>query len=404
MGTLQLSPDSLLPCLHNSVNQTHSTLVASSNHPIPTSPLTSIINQSNQVHNFSNQTNLLSTKLSSQKNDSTNLAAIMLSHAEKGNIEEAQILWDVILNSSFIPSGHLVSSLMIAYAKSGNFDLISEILSQIKNRRFRWLPKIYSLAIKCFGIGGKLDYMEHTLNEMVSMGFQVNSITGNAYVVYYSKFGSLTEMEAAYKRLKNSQILLEEEGIRAISLAYMKQNKFYMLGEFLKEVGLGRRNVGNLIWNMLLLSYAAKFKMKSLQREFLAMVKAGFKPDITTFNIRALAFSKMNLFWDLHLSLDHMKHENIVPDIITYGCVVDAYMDKKMSRNLDFALEKMINLDEFPLIETDSLVIEVMGKGEFHSNSEAFMEFSKHGSWSYRKLIGLHVKKQYRSNQIFWNY
>ncbi|KAL2907109.1 hypothetical protein RDABS01_005819 [Bienertia sinuspersici] len=143
-------------------------------------------------------------------------------------------------------------------------------------------------------------------------------------------------MEAAYKRLKNSQILLEEEGIRAISLAYMKQNKFYMLGEFLKKL---------------------------FTKRVLAMVKAGFKPDITTFNIRALAFSKMNLFWDLHLSLDHMKHENIVPDIITYGCVVDAYMDKKMSRNLDFALEKIINLDEFPLIETDSLVIEVMGEG-----------------------------------------
>ncbi|KAL2907108.1 hypothetical protein RDABS01_005818 [Bienertia sinuspersici] len=164
MELLQLSPDSLLPCLHNSVNQTHSTLVASSNHPIPTSPLTSIINQSNQKNDLN-----LNSGVDS---NSTNLAAIMLSHAEKGNIEEAQILWDVILNSSFIPSGHLVSSLMIAYAKSGNFDLISEILSQIKNRRFRWLPKIYSLAIKCFGIGGKLDYMEHTLNEMVSMDFK----------------------------------------------------------------------------------------------------------------------------------------------------------------------------------------------------------------------------------------
>uniref|UniRef100_A0A7C8ZDG6 Pentatricopeptide repeat-containing protein n=2 Tax=Opuntia streptacantha TaxID=393608 RepID=A0A7C8ZDG6_OPUST len=246
--------------------------------------------------------------------------------------------------------------------------------------------------------------MESTLNEMVSMGFRIDSATANAYVVYYSKHGTLVQMEAAYGRLKRSRILIEEEGIRAMSFAYMKEKKFYKLGEFLRDVGLGRRNVGNLLWNLLLLSYAVNFKMKSLQREFLGMLEAGFRPDLTSFNIRALAFSRMNLFWDLHLSLEHMRHDNVVPDLVTYGCVVDAYLEKRMGRNLDFALKKMVNLDECPSVATDPFVFEVMGKGDFHLASEAFLEFNQRKRWTYRKLIEIYLKRQYRSNQILWNY
>ena len=395
MGVSDLSPNSLFPCLYKSVKLT------THNKPILIFSFRQI-NQFNKVEvpNFLKQRKLLecSQKIISVKN-SNNLESIMLFCAENGHIEEAELFWDEIQ-----PNVHLVSTLIIAYAKIGELDKISGILNQLKCRRFSWLPQVYSLAIKCFGVQGHLDLMEQTLNDMVSMGFPVDSITGNSYVVYYSMFGSLSEMEIAYGRFKKSRLLLEEEGIRAISMAYIRENKFYSLGEFLKDVGLGRKNVGNLLWNLLLLSYAAKFKMKSLQREFLGMLGAGFQPDITTFNIRALAFCKMKLFWDLHLSLDHMRHENVVPDIVTYGCVVDAYMDKRMGKNLDFALKKMVNLDEFPSIQTDPFVFEVMGKGDFHLSSEAFMEFSGSQKWSYRKLIQVYSKKRLRSNQIFWNY
>ncbi|GMG99124.1 hypothetical protein Nepgr_000964 [Nepenthes gracilis] len=333
------------------------------------------------------------------------LNSTMLQYANNGNFHQAQIIWNELINSSFMPSVQVVSCLITAYSKWGHFSEVTKILNQISSRKcsFSWLPQIYSLAISCFGMGGKLDLMEMTLTEMVSKGFPVDSATGNAYVIYYSMFGSLMDMEAAYGRLKRSQILIEEQGIKAVSFAYIKQRRFYKLGEFLRDVGLARRNVGNLLWNLLLLSYAANFKMKSLQREFLAMVESGFHPNVTTFNIRLLAFSKMNLFWDLHLSLEHLKNENIVPDLVTYGCVVDAYIDKRMGKNLDFALDKMCNLDDPPLVATEPLVFEVLGKGDFQSSSEAFMEFSNK-QWTYRKLIRTYLKKKQRSNQVFWNY
>ncbi|KAF2315337.1 hypothetical protein GH714_038867 [Hevea brasiliensis] len=294
------------------------------------------------------------------------LSAMMLCYANNGLFPQAQVLWEELLNSSFMPSIQTVAQIFDAYGKWGLFNEVMKILDQLSYSNFSSLHEAYSLAISCFGKGGQLQLMEKTLKEMILRGFPVDSATGNAFIRYSSIHGSLTEMEAAYIRLK-------------------------------------RKDVGNLIWNFLLLSYAANFKMKSLQREFLSMLEAGFSPDLTTFNIRALAFSRMALLWDLHLSIEHMKHEKVSPDLVTYGCVVDAYLDRRLGKNLDFALNKM-NLDVSPVLSTDPSVFEVLGKGDFHSSAEAFLESSLHRKWTYRELVSLYLRKQYRSNQIFWNY
>lgn len=336
--------------------------------------------------------------------DNRTLSAMMLCYADSGLLLQAQAIWEEMLYSSFVPSVQVISDLIDIYAKDGLFDEVIKILDQLSSlRTFDFLPQVYSLAISCFGKGGQLELMEDTLKKMVSKGFWVDSATGNAFVVYYSLHGSLAEMEAAYDRLKRSRLLIEREGIRAMSFAYIKERKFYGLSEFLRDVGLGRKNLGNLIWNLLLLSYSANFKMKTLQREFLKMLEAGFHPDLTTFNIRALAFSRMSLLWDLHLGLEHMKHEKVAPDLVTYGCIVDAYLDRRLVRNLEFALSKM-HVDNSPVLSTDPFVFEVFGKGDFHSSSEAFMEFKRQRKWTYRELIKIYLRKQHRSKHIFWNY
>ncbi|XP_022731486.1 pentatricopeptide repeat-containing protein At3g42630 isoform X2 [Durio zibethinus] len=330
--------------------------------------------------------------------------APLIQTLDNGLFPQALAIWEEMLyTTSFMPAIQVVSKFMDACGKMGHFHLVNKILDQVILHRFNLLPQVYPVAISCFGKHGRLDLMENTLKEMVSKGLPIDSATGNAFLRHCSILGSLTEMENAYARLKRSRHLIEEEGIRAMSLAYIKEGKFYKLGAFLNGVGLGRTNLGNLLWNLLLLSYAANFKMKTMQRLFLKMLDSGFLPDLTTFNIRALAFSRMSMFWDLHLSLEHMKHEGVVPDLVTYGCVVDAYLNRRLGRNLDFVLNNM-NADDSPLVLTDPLVFEALGKGDFQSTSEAFVEFKRQKKWTYRQLIAVYLKRQFRKNQVFWNY
>ncbi|KAL3642842.1 hypothetical protein CASFOL_013657 [Castilleja foliolosa] len=335
--------------------------------------------------------------------DYPTLSALLLHYARNNLLPKALGIWDEMLNSSFVPDPELVSELIFIYGSKRDFDMVMRILHQMQLKDSKMLPNIFNLAISHFGKLGQLDCMEITIKKMGSMGFSVDSATGNAYVVYYSKFGSLADMEYAYGRLKSSRILIEEEAIRAVSSAYIKENKFYALGRFVNDVGLGRRNVGNLLWNLLLLSYASNFKMKSLQREFVRMVESGFSPDLVTFNVRLLAFSRMSLMYDLHLSLEHMKHLGVGPDLMTYGCVVDAYLDRRLGRNLKFTLTKL-GWDDFVLIMTDPLVFEAMGKGDFHSSSEIVLEYANKRDWTYKMLSSIYLKKKFRSNQVFWNY
>ncbi|EOA40531.1 hypothetical protein CARUB_v10009261mg [Capsella rubella] len=331
------------------------------------------------------------------------LCALMLCFAENGFVLRARTIWDEILNSSFVLDLVVISKLMSAYEKIGCFDEIFVITKDVSVRHSKLLRVVCSLAISCFGKNGQLQLMEGVIEEVDSKGMSLDSGTSNAIVRYYSVFGTLKKIEQAYGRLWKFGIVIEEEEIRAVLLAYLKERKFYRLREFLSDVGLGRRNLGNLLWNSVLLSYAADFKMKSLQREFVGMLDAGFSPDLTTFNIRALAFSRMALFWDLHLTLEHMRHLNIVPDLVTFGCVVDAYMDRRLARNLEFFYNQM-NFDDSPIVLTDPLAYEVLGKGDFHLSSEAVLEFSPRKNWTYRKLLGVYFKKKLRRDQIFWNY
>lgn len=335
--------------------------------------------------------------------EASTLSSMMLSYARNGLFAQAQGIWNEMLNSSLLPSFPVVLELIDIYVANGHIDIVIQILDQLHFKKCSLLPDLYKHVIWCLGSEGKLELMKTLLKKMTSMGFSVDSATGNAFVIYYSIFGSLSEMEDAYHHLKISQILIEEEAIRAVSFSYIREGKFYNLGKFVEDVGLRRRNVGNLLWNLLLLSYAAKFKMKSLQREFVRMVEGGFHPDLTTFNIRSLAFSQMSLFWDLHLSLEHMKHELVIPDLVTYGSIVDCYLEKGLGKNLDFALSRL-NVSDRVVLYTDPVVFEVMGKGGFHSSSEAFMEFNHREDWSYKDLINIYQKKIFRSNQMFWNY
>ncbi|XP_078157078.1 pentatricopeptide repeat-containing protein At3g42630-like isoform X3 [Carex rostrata] len=342
-----------------------------------------------------------------------NVSSLLLHYANNGLFAEAQSLCDEILYSSFFaPTSNsnidldLVSSLIQCYAQMNRFEDILPIIDDItlRNRTDNEISRsVYSLAVSCFGKAGLLKLMEETLYKMTSKGLKIDSFTGNTFVKYYSCHGSISDMEYVYQRLKKSQISVEKDTIRVMASKYIGERKYFKLGEFVKDVGLGRLNVGNLLWNLLLLSYAVNFKMKTLQREFLNMLDNGFKPDLNTFNVRALAFSKMCMFWDLHLSVNHMKSERVGPDLVMYGCFVDAYLERRLGRNLPFALEKM-GMGRVPVVRTDPLVFEAFGKGDFHTSSEILLESVKNKRWSYAELVRIYLKKRYRSNQIFWNY
>ncbi|RLM75026.1 pentatricopeptide repeat-containing protein [Panicum miliaceum] len=295
----------------------------------------------------------------------------MVARAEAGDFAEARSIWAQLLHSSAAPCLPAAAPrLLPAYARLGRFDEILLAVRELSARDPAAARALYPLAVSCLGAAGELARMEDAVLEMGRLGLRVDSATGDAFVRAYAAAGTVPQMEAAYRRHKRTGLLISRGAIRAVASAYISQQKYYKLGALVTDVGLGRRDAGNLLWNLYLLSFAANFKMKSLQRAFLEMVAAGFRPDHTTFNIRAAAFSKMCMFWDLHLSAEHMRRDGVAPDLVTHGCFVDAYLERRLARNLTFAFDRLDGNAE-AVVATDGIIFEAFGKGGFHASSEA---------------------------------
>ncbi|KAL6646183.1 hypothetical protein ACP70R_017791 [Stipagrostis hirtigluma subsp. patula] len=337
--------------------------------------------------------------------DADDAASLMVARAEAGDFAAARSMWAQLLHSSaFACLPAAAPRLLPAYARLGRSDEILLAVRELSARDPAAARALYPLAVSCLGAAGELDRMEAAVQEMGRLSLRVCSATGDAFVRAYAASGTIPQMEAAYRRLKRTGLLISPAAIRAVASAYISHQKYYKLGAFVSDVDLRRRDAGALLWNLYLLSFAANFKMKSLQRAFLEMVAAGFRPDLTTFNIRAAAFSKMCMFWDLHLSAEHMRRDGVAPDLVTHGCFVDAYLERRLARNLTFAFDRLDGGAE-PVIATDSIIFEAFGKGGFHASSEALLEATGgKRRWTYYKLLGVYLRKQHRRNQVFWNY
>ncbi|CAO2162736.1 unnamed protein product [Urochloa humidicola] len=338
--------------------------------------------------------------------DAHDAAALMVARAEAGDFAEARSIWAQLLHSSAAPClAAAAPRLLPAYARLGRPDEILLAARELSARDPAAARALYPLAVSCLGAAGDLARMEDAVLDMGRLGLHVGAATGDAFLRAYAAAGTVPQMEAAYRRHKSTGLLISRGAIRAIASAYIARQKYYRLGAFVSDAGLlRRRDAGNLLWNLYLLSFAANFKMKSLQRAFLEMVAAGFRPDLTTFNIRAAAFSKMCMFWDLHLTADHMRRDGVAPDLVTHGCFVDAYLERRLARNLTFAFDKLDGNAE-PVVATDGIVFEAFGKGSFQASSEALMEATTgKRRWTYYKLLGVYLRKQHRRNQVFWNY
>ena len=99
-----------------------------------------------------------------------------------------------------------------------------------------------------------------------------------------------------------------------------------------------------------------------------------------------------------------MCRDGVAPDLVTHGCFVDAYLERRLARNLTFAFDRFDGNAE-AVVATDGIIFETFGKGGFHASSEALLEATgEKRRWTYYKLLAVYLRKQHRRNQVFWNY
>ncbi|KAJ7546615.1 hypothetical protein O6H91_08G047000 [Diphasiastrum complanatum] len=322
------------------------------------------------------------------KPTATTFTCLIHVYAENHAYEKSQDLLEKMSTLGLKPNVVTYSGLIHFYGRDGCYDEMARMFNIMRTIGCSPNAYTYRSLIRAYAHAGLIARMEKAFEEMISEGWPPDSSCINLMVQAKAVTVSLTELGNLYELFKKYRILIREPTIRAMAIAFIRASGFYQLGQFVRQVGLRRPNVGNLLWNLLLLSYASNFSMKNLQREFQNMKEAGFEPDLTTFNIRAMAFSRMQMFWDLHVTVLHMQSMSVMPDLITYGAVVDAYVAGNLQPKLSNALKEMQMFQSFPEVRTDEMVFEAFGLGDFHKYCTKFLS-SEEGNaspTSYRTL------------------
>ncbi|CAN5961332.1 unnamed protein product [Sphagnum jensenii] len=317
-------------------------------------------------------------------------------YAECGLFEQSEgILKQMITSGDAKPNTVTYTGLLHAYGKKGLYDQMWRIFNNMITVGIPPDELTYRSLVQNYARGGLFQRMNKALREMISKGIQPDSTCMNYVVRAYAQAGLVREMERHYSILREYEFNATRQTLRAVARAYLRNSNFYQLGQFVQSVGLRKPSIGNLLWNALLLSYAANFSMKNLEREFENMKQAGFAPDLTTYNILALAYSRMEQFWNLRVTVLEMQSSGVAPDLVTYGAVVDAFVAFRLQSRLPEALKEMRTIDLVAEMRTDSLVLEVFGKGDFYIACEDLvhnMQGVDLNLRTYANLIGFYLE------------
>lgn len=285
----------------------------------------------------------------------------------------------------------LCTGLIHAYGKHGMYDDMWRTFNSMKTVGIPPDEFTYRTLIKAYAQGGLFSRMQLAVKEMSRNDMYADSPTMNTVVVAYAEAGLVKDMEKHYEILLKYSFIPGHKTIKAMVWTYVKNSLFFQLSGFVKRVGLRRRTVGNYLWNALLLSRAANFAMEDLKIEFENMKYAGFFPDLTTCNVMVLAYSRMKQFWELHELVITMQDNGIAPDLVTYGAVIDVFIEQDLRPKLLEELVEFRNLDLVAEVETDPLVFEVFGKGGFVIACETLvrnMEGQGMDQRTYAELVG----------------
>ncbi|MCO5581980.1 hypothetical protein L7F22_035869 [Adiantum nelumboides] len=324
--------------------------------------------------------------------------ALLDSYAEACCFNNAEALARKLLECEIKPNAATFNGLMLAYFKQGSLDNMNKLLNNMK--RWGCLPdyRTYRCMIVAYANAGLFRRMESMWREMDKNDWKLDFPIINAILRGYAAHGLVNEMHASYLRIKDYRVLVSKVTIRAMASAYIRTSKFYQLRTFVKDLGLLRKDLGSLMWNLLLMAFAANFQVKNMQRSCLGMEMAGFTYDLTTCNICLLCYARMKMLWEIHALLIRMRKLGMAPDLVSFGAVVDAYIfGRERFQKMFMELDELGLKSHCPDVKTDPLVFQAFGKGDFHSSSETLMQINPkpYGKrWTYGLLLSFYLKKR----------
>lgn len=210
---------------------------------------------------------------------------------ERGKPQEAQSIFDSLIQGGHKPSLITYTTLLAALTIQKRFNFIHPIISQVKENEMKVDSVFFHAVLNAFSESGNMDEAMRTFWEMKESGIKPTTSTFNTLIKGYGIAGQ------------------PEESSKVLELMSREEN-----------VGPNMRT-----YNVLVRAWCNKNDITEAWNVVAKMVNSGLQPDAVTYNTILTAYAQNGETERAEVVVLEMREKNVQPNERTCGIIISGY-------------------------------------------------------------------------------
>ncbi|WCJ18550.1 Pentatricopeptide repeat-containing protein At3g53170 [Euphorbia peplus] len=290
--------------------------------------------------------------------------------------DEASLLFEVMQSEGLQPTVDVYTTLMSAYAQSGNLDQAFSTLDDMKSVS-DCKPDVYTYSVLinfCTKLH-RFDLIGRIRSEMSYLGIECSIVTFNTIINGYGKAKMFTEMENSLTdMLESGSFVPDLFTFNSVIGAYGNSGRIEKMEKWYDEFQLMGVDPDIKTFNILIKSYgkAAMYEKMTAVVDF--MKKRFFSPTIVSYNTIIEAFGRAGDVEKMDEYFRSMKYQGMKPNAVTYCSLVNAYSKAGLITGVDSILRQVENSDAVLDTPFFNCIINAYGQaGDLEKMAELFL-------------------------------
>ncbi|KAK7332428.1 hypothetical protein VNO80_29180 [Phaseolus coccineus] len=247
------------------------------------------------------------------------------------------------------PDNNLSSSMIYAYARTGNADMALKLYDRAKAEKWHVDTVVFSGLIKMFGMSGNYDECLNVYNDMKVLGAKPNLVTYNALLYAMGRAKRAREAKAIYEEMINNGLSPTWPTYAALLQAYCRARFIKNAMRVYKEMKEKGKDIDVVLYNMLFDMCANVGCVDEAVKIFEDMKSSGTcRPDKFTYASLINMYSCLSKISEMEAMFNEMMESGFQPDVIVLTSLVHCYGKAKRTEDVVKIFNQLMDLGISP--------------------------------------------------------
>ncbi|KAL9320739.1 hypothetical protein ACSQ67_012578 [Phaseolus vulgaris] len=247
------------------------------------------------------------------------------------------------------PDNNLSSSMIYAYARTGNADMALKLYDRAKAEKWHIDTVVFSGLVKMFGMSENYDECLNVYNDMKVLGAKPNLVTYNALLYAMGRAKRAREAKAIYEEMINNGLSPTWPTYAALLQAYCRARFIKNAMRVYKEMKEKGKDIDVFLYNMLFDMCANVGCVDEAVKIFEDMKSSGTcRPDKFTYASLINMYSCLSKISEMEAMFNEMMESGFQPDVIVFTSLVHCYGKAKRTDDVVKIFNQLMDLGISP--------------------------------------------------------